>query len=427
MEHTYKLRTWGIALFLTLAFGPTFSQTWNTLPANSLSWRFEDIFFIDEQTGWAVDGGGQILKTTNAGNSWVQQFTNSDYFFRSVEFLDENIGFAGTLSSALFKTEDGGQTWTNINSSLPQVPAGICGMSSPNDSTIYITGVFYGLAYFMKSTDRGLSWEHTNMASYALGLVDVHFKDENEGFLVGMGPQGSGLRARILRTTDGGQSWTVVHEGTETEERAWKIQFLTNDVVYVSVEELSPNPHYYKSTDGGLTWQDNEIISMVTSGTVQGVGFLTEDVGWVGGFNDLFFETTDGGQTWTHQPTIGSSFNRFWRMNGTTMYVGGLGIYKYTNNSIGIADYETTQPHGHQISVAYTGPGTSLIDLQLVNNTYVELSLYDLQGKRVQTIDANQRNKGEHQVLWQHDVPAGIYLLALYTYHGFETLKVVLE
>lgn len=426
MEQNYK--TWAAALLFTLTIGASSAQTWNTLPANSLSWRFEDIFFIDEQTGWAVDGGGQILRTDNAGASWTQQFYDSDHFFRSVEFLDANIGFAGTLSSALLRTDDGGQTWTNINSSLPQVPAGICGMSAPNDSTIYITGVFYGLAYFMKSTDRGLTWQHTNMASHALGLVDVHFKDENEGFLVGMGPQGTGLKARILRTTDGGQNWTVVHEGTENDERAWKIQFLTDDVVYVSVEDLSPHPHYFKSTDGGLTWQDQEVMTMVTSGTVQGVGFLNEDLGWVGGFNDLFFETTDGGQSWAHQPSIGSSFNRFWRMNETTMYVAGFGIYKYTNNSIGIEEGGApATPIGHHFSLTHTGPGTAMIDLKLVNNTYAELSLYDLQGKRVETIDAHQRNKGEHQILWQHNLKPGVYLLALYTYHGFESLKVAIE
>ena len=54
-------------------------QSWTTQNANSLGWRFEDLFFIDENTAWACDGGGQIIKTTDGGENWVQQYYNSDY------------------------------------------------------------------------------------------------------------------------------------------------------------------------------------------------------------------------------------------------------------------------------------------------------------------------------------------------------------
>ena len=86
------------------------------------------------------------------GFELTQQFYNSNYF-RSVEFFDEQVGFAGTLSSALFRTEDGGATWGwDISASLPTVPAGICGMSVADDTTIYLTGIFCSPAYIMRST-----------------------------------------------------------------------------------------------------------------------------------------------------------------------------------------------------------------------------------------------------------------------------------
>ncbi len=44
-----------------------YSQSWQTLNASTLGWRFEDMQFVDAETGWVVDGGGQILKTSKNG------------------------------------------------------------------------------------------------------------------------------------------------------------------------------------------------------------------------------------------------------------------------------------------------------------------------------------------------------------------------
>ena len=34
--------------------------SWQVLSASSLSWRFEDLFFVNDSVGWAVDGGGRF-------------------------------------------------------------------------------------------------------------------------------------------------------------------------------------------------------------------------------------------------------------------------------------------------------------------------------------------------------------------------------
>lgn len=406
--------------------------TWTTLPPNSLSWRFEDLFFVNADVGWAVDGGGQILKTTNGGDSWTQQFHDSNFYFRSVAFFDEQVGFAGTLSSALFRTADGGATWTNINASLPVVPAGICGMSIANDSTIYITGIFYSPAYFMKSTDRGLTWTHTSMSAQAFTLVDVHFKDSDVGFLVGGASMAGQNKAVILRTDNGGASWTTVGLGPHSNERAWKIQFVNDLVGFVSVEELSPEPQYFKTTDGGATWVLHTVTPTIPTGTVQGIGFLTEDHGWVGGFNDLLFETLDGGGTWTYQPAVGQSYNRFWRMSDTVMYVAGRRVYRYDadGTTVGMDGVDDTPLPGHGLSLVGANPASdhSLIALELINDTYVELSVHRTDGALVERIQKGMRAKGTHRIPWDHShLAPGAYLLALYTYHGYQTIRVVVQ
>jgi len=213
MRKFYKrVLFYGIIMSFMCYFQEVFTQSWQTQNANTLSWRFEDMHFVSPDMGWVVDGGGQILKTTDGGLNWQQQFYDSNLYFRSVEFFNDQIGFAGTLSNSgpnaqLLKTTDGGNTWIDISSNFPNSIAGICGIAIPDVNTIFVTGVFYGQAYIMKSINQGDTWTYKSMASQANGLVDIYFKDANTGWAVGQGDQGNGLRAVILGTTNGGNTW----------------------------------------------------------------------------------------------------------------------------------------------------------------------------------------------------------------------------
>src|SRR6185436_12602062 len=114
--------------FLMLSAISAHAQSgWNYLPnAPVVANRFDDIYFVNDSTGWAVNGDGQIYRTADAGDSWTLQLT-SGYYFRSVEFLNDSVGFTGTLSGEVLKTEDAGQTWNNIEQSFPQQVPGVCG------------------------------------------------------------------------------------------------------------------------------------------------------------------------------------------------------------------------------------------------------------------------------------------------------------
>ncbi len=412
------------------------SQSWQTLNATTFSWRFEDMQFIDTEMGWVVDGGGQILKTSNGGLSWTQQFYNSDYYFRSVEFFNDQIGFAGTLANgaptaSLFKTVDGGTTWTDITANFPVNVPGICGMHMVDENTIYVTGTFYGSGYIMKSTNQGDSWTYTNMQSLCNGLVDIYFKDENVGYAAGQSAQGTGLRGIIVRTTDGGQNWSTVALGNNSNERVWKLQELNNTVMYASVESFTPSPEYFKSTDGGQSWVLNTVTSSGVSGTIQGVGFLNENIGWVGGFNNFFYETTNQGNDWEYKPSIGSSFNRFQRINDTLMYTSGVNVYKYVDpDLLSIEEFEIPKPKGH--SLAFEGSnvisGASTILLTLVNNTHCELSIYNTKGQRLETIYEGRKLSGDYDFYWDGAyLPAGSYFLVLNTYFGYQSIKFIVR
>ncbi|GIR57409.1 MAG: hypothetical protein CM15mP64_8210 [Candidatus Neomarinimicrobiota bacterium] len=87
-------------LFLTLLTGQT--GTWIELPNAPVVTRFNDIQFLNENLGWAVNGWGQIYHTPDGGDSWELQFEQSETHFRSVGFFDELNGWAGNVGDGEF-------------------------------------------------------------------------------------------------------------------------------------------------------------------------------------------------------------------------------------------------------------------------------------------------------------------------------------
>ncbi len=409
---------------------------WETLPVSSLGWRFEDMFFIDESKGWVAEGGGQILKTEDQGDSWNQQFYDSEIYFRSIEFLTEEIGFAGSLSSIdlsaqLYKTTDGGENWNNITANFPQDVQGICGMSSTSDNHLFITGTFYGFPYIMKSTDLGENWTYMDMSMYCNALVDVLFLNSNIGMAVGQATQNEGLKAVILRTEDAGQSWSQVAIGEENNQRSWKLQQLNENIVYASIEDFEfgdYNLQYFKSENGGQSWNLIEDTSGGTTGAVQGIGFLREGLGWLGGFSNLFYQISNDTE-WTYLPTLGSNFNRFHKISDQVMMASGFNVYRYSDVTSEITELPSgKKAKGHELTAIYTESGELKVELELVTDTYADLSLYEMNGSQVKEIVKEMKTKGKHEVsLDKAKILSGNYLLVLYTYHGYQSIQVFVD
>jgi photosystem II stability/assembly factor-like uncharacterized protein len=56
---------------------------------------FFDIYFLNSQTGWMVGGNGDIVKTTDGGDTWVVQANPAQYTLATIHFSDANNGWAG--------------------------------------------------------------------------------------------------------------------------------------------------------------------------------------------------------------------------------------------------------------------------------------------------------------------------------------------
>jgi photosystem II stability/assembly factor-like uncharacterized protein len=333
----------GCALLVGLMInGATPSDTapagWRLVFDHPIVGKYEDISFGSPTNGWIVASNGEILSSTDAGMTWkVQQTGLGD--LRSVHFVSGQRGFAGTLSGQLYSTNDSGTTWMDITSKLPVRPSGICGITHYS-GTIHAVGRFSGgRAEYFRSTDGGESWVATDLSALAYGLVDVAFLSASVGFIGGMSKSqtpGEG-NAIILRTTNGGDSWEVVYTAANYRSYLWKLFPVNDSLVVGALQSEDGTFRIARTEDAGISWSTIVVASGQRLGVnLQAIGFLDEQTGWVGGFNQGMWATTDGGRTWHHSPLPYRTINRFAVGGGTMIAAASRGVLRYdvSHNSV---------------------------------------------------------------------------------------------
>jgi photosystem II stability/assembly factor-like uncharacterized protein len=323
---------------------------WRRTNAPTASSRTDDIWFLDAERGWAVNSNGHILHTPDGGETWQRQFSASGAYLRCVGFANDQLGWVGTLteSSRLFHTRDGGVTWTLVDNLPPEAPPAICGLSVVNERVVYGSGTNFPdrATGVMKSVDGGETWTATDMGEHATLLVDIFFSDEQRGWVVGgkaevADPTRDDVIPVVLATEDGGQTWENRLAGMEADlprgEWGWKIQFVTYEVGYVSLENFVDGA-ILKTVDGGQTWERQPVDDPQGNANLEGIGFVDEQLGWVGGWGDKNFEggftseTRDGGETWADANHVGKFLNRFRFIHEPELvgYASGDTVYKYS-------------------------------------------------------------------------------------------------
>ena len=324
--------------------------SWRATNAPQASSRTDDIWFIDANRGWAVNSNGQILHTDDGFTTWQEQFHDEDVYLRCVGFASESRGWVGTLTPnrQLLETQDGGANWTSVSGLPDLAPSAVCGLSVVNESVVYASGTNYPNrpARMMRTIDGGATWEGWDMSAHADLLVDTYFTDADNGWVVGgkaavpqspsrRRPRGGPAHHRRWPDLDRPGPRPLAKQLPQGEW-GWKIHFVTDQLGYVALESFT-RAAILKTVDGGESWTRIEVNDPQGNANLEGVGFLDENTGWVGGWGSARFTegfssaTRDGGGTWQDANEIGRFLNRFRLFRDIPIgYASGLTIYKYS-------------------------------------------------------------------------------------------------
>lgn len=245
--------------------------------------------FINSKKGWLAGLLGTILHTEDGGKTWVKQTTNTQEHLFSICFVDENNGWAAGNSNTILHTQDGGKTWQKQVETGDKILNRLYFIDKNNGWVVGETGIIY------KTDDGGQTWKTVMPKSFERATQEEEYENARPTLfgIAATDPSNVwlyGIDGTILRTTDGGDTWTQCV--TNTELAVYSLCIKDGKGWAIGDKGL-----YLMSTDGGVEWKKIED----TIKTKQWLGknyFSSPEKGWVVGAAGSIVRTTDGGKTW---------------------------------------------------------------------------------------------------------------------------------
>ena len=297
-----------------------------------------DIYFTDPENGWAVGDKGIILNTSDGGEHWRKQKSETSYRLNTVYFADKLNGWAGGNNGTILYTGDGGEIWKKQECKTSSAIYGIyfvdfCnGWAVGEDGLILHTkngGNAGWLAGLLPAGLRGSSWK-SQEASAKSNLYGVYFSDSLKGCIAGDGGTilftrdggntwneqskgkwlmglsfadenngwAAGENGTIFHTKDGGESWII--QETNSSTCFTDIYFINSSNGWAAGGNVDTGEVFFYTKDGGNTWLSKKIPDVVY---LAGLHFTDGDRGWIVTYDGKILYTDDGGSTWEPQYT----------------------------------------------------------------------------------------------------------------------------
>lgn len=267
------MKTIAAFLILFLSTSTVFSQDgwyWqNPSPQGNLLY---DVCFMDESNGWAVGAYGIILYSSDFGTTWTKQESQTVDDLFSVFFLTAENGWAVGVDGCILHWD-------------------------------------------------GNSWEFQHSGT-DLQLHDVYFINSQSGWAVGQ-------NETVLRTSDGGETWTSI--GTGGSEHYFSVHFMNADDGYL-VGAAGSNGVIRSTSDGGEIWG----VEIIPANRMNSLCFTGTHTLWAVGDNGAIFYKADADSDWLIQDCGSSTnLNSVSALNEHQVWLAGDDGIIYHSNSDG--------------------------------------------------------------------------------------------
>ncbi len=377
-------------------------------------------------------------------DSYSQWINCNGPYGGSIFALEDNseLVIVGTYNGVFVSTNNG-TTWTQRNFGIPQVP--ITTLLVKGNTIFAGTEVLSGVGGIYKSTDNAISWEPANNG-LALANIFKIFSIVSSDTSLYASAYGKGL----YKSQDNGQTWFEINNGiTSTAVRS-----LTASDGYIF---CGTEGGIYRSSNGGFNWL--KLSNGLPTGSIFSIYSIQEFV-YATFFSNVIFRSSNYGLFWiditNNLPFAIIPPYSFIGSNKYNVFAGtyGNGI-QYTSNfgsnwisrSEGLPDSTTVtcftikdtmmyagtiygvfkRPTGQIISIRHTGtvitdkfvlkqnypnpfnPSTN-IDFQIPKKSFVEITVFNISGKKIQTIVKEILEAGKYSANFNAgELPSGVY------------------
>ena len=318
-----------------------FGQSWE-IQYLSNGYDFNTIYFYNDTIGFAVGDNGAMVKTTDAGDNWININTGITKDITDIQFISQDTGYictegSGFNNSDLFKTQNGGLTWISILS--------INRYSFQKISRIDLSEIILIGSY--RNVNNGIY--HGNVMSYNLNTgytndlemnsyceyYDSYFYSPNSYTLCGGVKSGtSPSPSNYIKTNISGVNVTVNYPPNWGYKELFSMDIL----------DANPTNSVMVGNDGGIynlsnMTSVNNVITENTSFTNTIIDLwsvdMMNDKGWIVGDLGTILFTLDSGQTWLpyNNPILFEDLHSVTFLDPCRGYFAGengvIGRYKY--------------------------------------------------------------------------------------------------
>ena len=284
--------------------------SWNDQTPYPASFTAAAIYFSDPLRGWVVGkwpagGFGQILRTTDGGVHFQFQLNTGIYPFVSVSFADSLHGIAGTNNRKIYHTSNGGVTWDSSSVATSAVYMQAKKVQMVNAATGYAILSSTGNTALARTTNGGQSWTvvKTDNTQFTAAFTALSFVDPQNGYLAAFNFNSAPNKFSLLKTTDGGTTWTPLTFPSNLPGNIGSTQINSlhfSDMQHGWAAGGGTESFILHTDDGGTTWNMQETGTTVSWYTMQ---FLDAQVAWAAGWDGNIVKTTNGGSLGVNEIT----------------------------------------------------------------------------------------------------------------------------
>lgn len=274
---------------------------------------------------YVAAAAGGVWKTTNAGTTFEPIFDNYGSYSIGALAMDpnnHNVLWVGTgennnqrsvsYGDGVYKSIDGGASFKNMGLKNSE-HIGMITIDPRNSNVVYVaaTGPLWssgGDRGLYKTTDGGETWSLVLEISEHTGINEVHMDPRNPDVLYATAHQrrrrqwtylGGGPESGIYKSTDAGANWEKINKGLPGGDKGrigMDISPANPEVIYAIVEAQSGQGGFYRSTNRGASWE--KMSNHTTSGNYyQEIVADPVDVDRVYSLDTFTAVTEDGGKT----------------------------------------------------------------------------------------------------------------------------------
>ncbi len=245
----------------------------------------------DRATWYVAVGSGGVWKTVNAGTTWTPIFDDQGSYSIGCIAIDpnrpdtiwvgtgENVGGRHVgYGDGIYRSLDAGKTWTRMGLEKSE-HIGTILVHPGNSNIVYVAaqGPLWspgGDRGLFKTEDGGKTWvkilgggEYTGVNEVRMDprspdvlWASTHERYRNVAAVIDGGPESG-----IHKSTDGGRTWRRLTKGLPEEDMG-KIGLAVSpqnpDVVYATIELAHRKGGFWRSEDGGESWEKrNDYLS----------------------------------------------------------------------------------------------------------------------------------------------------------------------